>query len=256
MHIELSKFQRAFNRIEAIGGDDIAIDLYKKAINDSKVFIENIRGQSITKNEMGCAMSHINSYKEFLKSNENFALILEDDVNISNNVEQYLINLDTLFKKSNFDIILLGFSQDSYTYYRRVIHFGKKIRANKSCCIYRPVYNLYGAFGYVISRKGAEKLLKINTPIKKLADQATGESRQIGLKTYVSEMPLIWPNLEYTSDIDKFDKRNYNSQQTNSIIKIIDKTLYYIKTTFLIINLNIKYFKDEFCPFNIFNRQK
>jgi len=116
----------------------------------------------------GCALSHYNTWTEFLKTDYNTALILEDDVYFhpSENVNKlYDILTTELPLVKNWDIFFLA--------RQSIINEGTSITEN----IIEPItsWNLsdpkpWGAHSYIVTRKAAEYLVKNYLPIKYAVD--------------------------------------------------------------------------------------
>lgn len=149
-------------RITAVDGSKLDMDkiphdiITQDGIEDAKnkkqrVFVP------MTPGAIGCAMSHRNIWQIIAKSDLKSALILEDDVYfdpaISAKLEAYKVD----WPKS-YDVIFLGYSSATI----------KNIYEMYNDLFYRTKRE-YGLFGYIVSKKGAEKLLKI-FPIKNQLD--------------------------------------------------------------------------------------
>ncbi len=108
----------------------------------------------MSRQEVAIAQSHINVWRQMKASKYEYALVLEDDVWLP---PGFARNLDLAWsdiknqsnKKSNFDILYLS--------YNEVKHGAPKIFISTN--VFRPERGLWFLSGYVISRKGAEKLL-------------------------------------------------------------------------------------------------
>jgi GR25 family glycosyltransferase involved in LPS biosynthesis len=106
--------------------------------------------------EIAVARSHIDVWRRVAASNYEYVLVLEDDVWFRSGFAQ---NLDQAWaeiiaegnRKSNFDILYLS--------YEEVKHGAPKTFLSSN--VFRPVRGLWHLSGYVVSRKGAEKLLQL-----------------------------------------------------------------------------------------------
>jgi GR25 family glycosyltransferase involved in LPS biosynthesis len=116
------------------------------------------------KSSLGCAMSHLKSWRQFLSSNQNVALFLEDDAIFENNFRQ---DLNDVLNNTpnNFDILYLGcfFCDKNYNSFTKYVNknFGKN---NEEIIIndYIKIPQIFfGAHSYILSRKGALKLLEL-----------------------------------------------------------------------------------------------
>ncbi|KAA1242919.1 glycosyltransferase family 25 protein [Aquimarina sp. RZ0] len=101
--------------------------------------------------EVGCSLSHLNTWKEAVKQDVPYVMVLEDDVifrdDFSEQINKALKFLQTNYPK--WDLLYLG---------RIPLEKDKKIINEQ---IVAPGYS-YGAYAYIVSKKGIEKLLKSN----------------------------------------------------------------------------------------------
>lgn len=110
----------------------------------------------MSRQEIAVARSHIDVWKQVIENNYEYALILEDDVWFQPRFAQ---NLDLAWsevkiksnKGSNFDLLYLS--------YQEVKHGAPKTFISNN--IFRPERGLWHLSGYVVSKQGAEKLIKL-----------------------------------------------------------------------------------------------
>lgn len=106
--------------------------------------------------EIAIARSHINVWRQVAASNHAYAIILEDDVwfhfgfarCFDQAWEEVMTECD---KNGRFDIL--------YVSYLEVKNGAPKTFLSKN--VFRPVRGLWHLSGYVLSREGAEKLLRL-----------------------------------------------------------------------------------------------
>jgi len=106
--------------------------------------------------EIAVARSHIDIWRRIAASNHEYVLVLEDDVWFRSG---FTLHLDQAWgeieakgdRKSNFDILYLS--------YEEVKHGAPKTFLSSN--VFCPVRGLWHLSGYVISREGAEKLLRL-----------------------------------------------------------------------------------------------
>ena len=106
--------------------------------------------------EIAVARSHINVWKQVAASNYEYVLILEDDVWFHSGFARYLDQawdevVAEYDKKGRFDVL--------YVSYLEVKHGAPKTFLSSN--VFRPVRGLWHLSGYVLSREGAEKLLRL-----------------------------------------------------------------------------------------------
>ena len=153
MIAKLSYFPFEYEFIDAVYGKDL----------DNNYFIENnikidpkFRNpytlSAITMGEIGCSLSHYNAWKMAIEQDIMYPIILEDDAVINNNFYELVNNIISLNK--TFDLI----------------YFGRKsfVPDKKDVCKIDDKYKLvvpafsYWTVGYMLSNKGARKLVKSN----------------------------------------------------------------------------------------------
>ena len=106
--------------------------------------------------EIAVAQSHINVWKKIAAGNNENVLILEDDTWFRSGFAKQMDQAWTEIVvennvKGGFDVL--------YVSYLEVKHGAPKSFLSSS--LFRPVRGLWHMSGYVLSRKGAEKLLRL-----------------------------------------------------------------------------------------------
>jgi len=106
--------------------------------------------------EIAVARSHINVWKQVAAGNREYALILEDDISFHSGFARSLDQAWREVKAQNhkqgkFDLLYLSYDE--------VLNGAPKTFLSNN--IFRPVRGLWYLSGYVLSREGAEKLLRL-----------------------------------------------------------------------------------------------
>jgi len=104
--------------------------------------------------EIGCYLSHTNIWREIVKNNYKNCIIFEDDVIPNINYETILKYLEYI--PDDYDIAYLGW------WSRNDIN---KNRGNELWSFSNDNENILGLYSYIISNKGANKLLSKTFPI-------------------------------------------------------------------------------------------
>lgn len=140
---------------EAVNGSEIPLTLEIKNLFEGNDFGNR-------KGIIGCALSHYNLWLNLAKDNANeYYIIVEDDIEISNNFSEELnqaINLlnNNLNTINNIDFLYLGYSKyddsENKNYDEPNKVKIKEININNF---------VGGTFGYIATKKGALKMLKI-----------------------------------------------------------------------------------------------
>jgi len=110
----------------------------------------------MTEQEIAVAQSHIKTWRRIANGSEKYALVLEDDVGFRHNFANYLDRIWQQIcsyghKNSLFDILYLSF--------REVENGAEKHPVTKD--VFKLFRGLWYLSGYVLSKKGAEKLLDL-----------------------------------------------------------------------------------------------
>jgi GR25 family glycosyltransferase involved in LPS biosynthesis len=197
------------DEISKIYKDDEARKIFEKYCKYS--FNLDIN-RSFTLGEIGCTLSHMNIYKEMLDKGYERVLILEDDAKLM--TEHDSIIGDILHEiPEDCDLFYWGYrwndSESKISRIKRLFFITplKKIRSlfgNKKNDLFsnerfpkpykkhvwKAGYHC-GGHGYGISKKGAQKIIEINTPIIMMPDQLFAmKTQENKLESYVS-IPLI-----------------------------------------------------------------
>ena len=121
----------------------------------------------LTSSIIACALSHQKAYKKMLKDGHESALILEDDAEftkygikmiLTGNVGHYL---NPLNRSIDWDVFVWGGASDDL-YYRNI--------GIPGIGEYKRYLPYWAASSYQITKRGAEKLIESNTPLRYAAD--------------------------------------------------------------------------------------
>ena len=149
--IVLDNLHIKYKRIEGINGNDINIEKKYTVVNTDK--------WPMTKGQYGCYLSHIKCYEEFIKSEYEYLIILEDDAILYDNFKNSITKLFDSYNKllKNTDFIYLSRSD--------AVVFENKYSVNTEYYndefIYSPIQCGYGFYSYFLIKEGAKKLLEI-----------------------------------------------------------------------------------------------
>ncbi|MFZ7187917.1 glycosyltransferase family 25 protein [Avibacterium avium] len=142
---EFSKCQLNFTFFDAVIPKDINYMANKLDIN--------IETTSLTQGEIACLLSHLCLWDKMIKSDMDRIAIFEDDIYLSKSINSILENVK--LNNVNFDILKLEKSLDYISVYKRN---RLDLISSDKCKIYRLKSQHLGAAGYVITKKGAEKI--------------------------------------------------------------------------------------------------
>lgn len=162
--------------------------------------------RSLSLNEIGCALSHVNLYKEMIRKNINMCVICEDDISL---VVNYKKEMENVINELPNDWELV------YFWYRT-----KEIKKVSNSIVSFPSKNHIpgGAVCYMLKKSGAEKLIKEAFPIHYPSDSLLGRGYRWGIKIYGTKPKLAELNLMFPSTI----------RETKMVTNLIKKFLLYI----------------------------
>lgn len=150
---------KSFEIIDAVDGKKLQKKDLNNFVTNSDVKYNSI-SQKLTLSQIGCALSHIKIYENFIKSDKDYALILEDDAifldNLSENLQRFIIK-NFKYKKQ---IFLLS----------EIKEFLKKPIDTMENYEVVKVTNAYFTHAYLINKEAAKSIMKFNFPVKTVAD--------------------------------------------------------------------------------------
>ena len=118
----------------------------------------------INKGRIACHLGHANILMQFLKSDQKYALIFEDDLNISLNKKVF---------KSKLDKILSNIPEDAEIVYLSYC-FEVCQKLEKINNIFSKAYRPLCRHMYLVSREGAIKILRHTFPMHSSGDRMIG----------------------------------------------------------------------------------
>jgi glycosyl transferase family 25 len=192
---QLTRLNLNGNFFEAVDGNTLNI----QELENTNVINQNASIKAINRilrrGEIGCSLSHINVWKNFLNSDKEYLLILEDDSILSHN---FRINVNDLFKELTsikWDCFFL--SENCYRFYCSECN-GKQITKN----IMRPNNIGVGAYGYIMTKKLIAECLTDVYPLvypidNYLINKQKGNKNLVFLRTI---NPLIHVDRGFESD--------------------------------------------------------
>lgn len=167
--------------------------------------------RSLSMAEIGCALSHVGLYEMLVRENIDVALVIEDDVEL---VDGFAGRLTTIMKElpEGWDVLQLYFTcSDVERISEHLVRFPMKKAL--------PV----GAPGYVITKRGAQKLIDNAYPIHYPADSLIGRSPRWGTNVYGASPQLVSVNNVFPSTI--WSDRNFRTRMINGVKSLLVRVL-------------------------------
>lgn len=169
----------SFNRFSAIYGKNLS----KNSINEvsTKICHTFLCNYSM----LGCALSHITLWKQLLNSNEEYYLICEDDIVFDKKTIEIINKLEPFIKKFDIDFINLNCVNYGGCSFIKTIFTIDEYEFGK------PIFPL-GFTSYILTKKGAEKLINITKKINYHLDFQISFSEEYSkLNYFSSNIPLL-----------------------------------------------------------------
>lgn len=187
--------------INAINGNELS---HKEIISNTFQNKKKINpwNTKMSPSQIGCALSHIKIYRQFIKSEYNFALILEDDAIFKYNLEDELKN----------------FIKDSFIYKKQIVllselkqFYGKPIKKIEKYELVN-VLNAFFAHAYFINKNAAKSIISFNYPIKTIADNLVFFKIYCGIKiTGINPFIVDQDKKKFQTTIS-VEKKNYKKK--------------------------------------------
>ena len=166
--------------------------------------------------QIGCALSHIKVYENFIKTEFEVALILEDDAifvrDFDNNLKQLILK-NFKFRKQ---ILLLSELKEFY---------GKALDSEDNYEIVN-VSNAFFTHAYMINKEAAKSIISFNYPVKTIADNF------VFFKIYCN-IKITGLNPFLIDQDKKSFKTTIKSEETTKKKFLMRRTIYKIKNKVL-----------------------
>lgn len=158
----------------------------------SRILSKFVNNREISIGEYCCAVGHQRILEKFLDSGQSWALILEEDASILEDIsliEQVAKDMKgpMILNLAGIDHILRSAQEE--TFWLREVHVEKL--ANEEIILFRVVGNAFGAFGFLINRDAAKIAVAGNRRLKfpQLADWPS--TWRYRIKFFITEKPFI-----------------------------------------------------------------
>jgi len=190
----------AFERFEASEGASLSPQ-------DARAMNLVVSGAQFTPGAVGCAASHFRIWQQTVQS-EVPALVFEDDAIIRNDIAE---RLDFLRRLGNWDYIALGYNTDSVLElelapgFKSEMMFTPKQPSDESAAMFQrstaevaalQLVQCFGTAGYVVSPRGATKLLELCFPMENRFLKIAALNRTVPVLGIDGMMNFIYHSIE------------------------------------------------------------
>ena len=171
-----------FERVSGVLGSAMS-DQEKYAVVDYNQY-DRIMSIPADNGSIGCYMSHVKVWREFLNSQYKYAIVMEDDVTFDPTEFAKVIDSIRTHTFGKWDIISFNLAHKGSP-----VHMFNITGTDRSLVKYRRRVSLAGC--YMITRSGAIKLLKKALPIKMPVDYYFVRSWELGTVFYGVEPRMV-----------------------------------------------------------------
>jgi glycosyl transferase family 25 len=164
--------------VEAVVGKNLTLP--HKDFDEKKQRLAH--GKRPNLSELGCYFSHLKAIEQFLDDEDDYALILEDDLSFDASIE-FLIK-ESLKHKDHFDLLRLSGLHNGHPVH--IVSLNDK--HNLVCNLTRQT----GSGAYLLNRYAAKQMLKQLKPMWLPYDHAFGREWTFGVKTlFINPLPIL-----------------------------------------------------------------
>lgn len=195
---QFEAFDLPFERIDAVDGDDLSNTDMDALYN----FSQSAYHKHLTSGEIGCYLSHIRVWQKIVDEQLDYAVVLEDDVILQDNIQQGLAVIESI--EQPWDIIKLA----EVPIKRKVIR--QYAVNNFSLVIYNKLPS--GTCAQVVSLAGAKKLLALSGKIARPIDIELQYWWNINLSTFGLKPYIVEANEAEKSEINRRQARRKAKQ--------------------------------------------
>lgn len=200
-----------FQIIEAVDGNQLTpqdIEKYcdVEAVNKSRYWLNN--------GAIGCALSHLKAYQEFLKTTANFAFIIEDDAVLPKNIKTILKEITEHIDLN--EVVLLYYTSFKPAKFSNI----NKLDLTESCLCYpMDIKQPITITAYIIGRQAATNMANEIIPIKVAADSWSYYFDKGCFDSFRVQFPMSVKTKNFKSSIDYFEKDSLKSK----VLSFVDK---------------------------------
>ena len=105
----------------------------------------------MTRGEIGCALSHTGVLRKIIHSGDEYAIVLEDDIDFDGKLVNFIHSIDEIPKTS--DIVLLGHHSIIGRRKDTVCSLFYSHRLDMGIALKKPTETAMGTYGYFVKRE-------------------------------------------------------------------------------------------------------
>ena len=219
---ELEKLGIKFEIIDAIDGSQLPASTIRdfKAIRKSAYQNGNKQSWDIPEGVVGCTLSHLKTYREIVSRKIELSIILEDDATPTKELLT-LYSHSTLHAIKNIhklDVLQIAAVKKQFAYMPQLKYHGR-LKIADGITIGKPAKTVPGTSCYLVTLKGAEKLLRASQPLRYSSDQLIANCEYFGVNLWLIKEPLCFQKRTLLSTIEKRSQKISAGKLTKTIWK-------------------------------------
>jgi glycosyl transferase family 25 len=187
MQQQFASLDLSYRIINATDGKKLSREELQKY---SKPHALKMKRRELSEGEIGCALTHAKIYQQMLDENLEEVLILEDDIVLTQDLLEVLLQRRKFPPKWE----AVNFANT----WAKAIPLGEPVCKDYRICRFKRIANRTSA--YLLNRQGAKKLIEHVYPIRWTADDLVGLTYITGLHLYGITPSVVAP-ADFKSDI-------------------------------------------------------
>ena len=188
----LNHFNIKFDLIEAVDGNKLISNQYLQKYNSQRKYYK-----PLLKGEIGCYLSHINTWKKIINDKVDYGIVFEDDITIDDRLINFIGDLKKSTLPKKVMIKLVSSERKAYTIFHHLDNSIKLVKEFPISC---------STVAYMISLAGAKQLfqkMSLTRPI----DIDLEHDWEHGVEILTTKPDLIIKeNFSTTIDNDEFSR--------------------------------------------------
>lgn len=154
---QLKRLGVVYEIIEAVDGRNMSEEEFANIVSLPEEF---------TKSQAGCQLSHNKVYARMQENKDDIALVLEDDVLITENkFRQLLDQLEVQANRDKITLLTYYWCRDNYlTLHKKNPEQTIDVSAGYNICTPHEIHGVGRAAAYILSKETAKKILDFHTP--------------------------------------------------------------------------------------------
>jgi glycosyl transferase family 25 len=187
MDAQLRALNLSYIRVEAVDGAALARQGARPETN-----IQPHLGRALSPGEIGCLSTHLLVLDRIVHDRLPLACVLEDDVTLAPDFGRVLAWLAE--HPARWDLVLLGHHSARHAPHQGAETCFRRRSIDSSRQLGRVAEFAMGAYAYVVTARGAERLRTFAQPPRMPMDWATGYAPAAGMRLWAVTPPCVVPD--------------------------------------------------------------